>query len=166
MLDPKSLRNDLAQVAEGLKKRNYVLDVSGIQQLESRRREIQIKTEELQAERNVRSKAIGQAKASGQDIEPLKAEVNTLGATLDKFKEELNDIQQQWDAIAMAIPNVPDQSVPFGKDENDNVEVRRFGQPKQYAFPVKDHVDIGSKRGARFRIGHQNYRLSLRCDAR
>jgi len=147
MLDPKLLRNDIARVAEILKKRNYVLDIDAINKLELRRRDLQIKTEELQAKRNSQSKAIGQAKAAGQDIEPLKAEVNSLGEILEKCKEELTVIQKQLDDIAMAIPNLPDESVPFGKDENDNVEVRRWGTPKIFNFSVKDHVDIGSKTG-------------------
>lgn len=147
MLDPKLLRNDIVRVADILKKRNYVLDVDNINQLELRRRDIQIKTEELQAKRNSQSKAIGQAKAAGLDIEPLKAEVNTLGEALEKCKEDLTLIQVQLDDVAMAIPNLPDDSVPFGRSENDNVEVRRYGSPKVFSFPVKDHVDIGSKKG-------------------
>lgn len=147
MLDPKLLRNDIQHVADILKKRNYVLDVATIHGLEIRRRDLQIKTEELQARRNSQSKAIGQAKAAGQDIEPLKAEVNHLGEHLDRCKEELHILQTELDAVAMAIPNLPDDAVPAGKDENDNVEVRRWGKPRHFDFVVKDHVDIGGKAG-------------------
>jgi len=147
MLDPKLLRNDIEKVAQILKKRNYVLDVETINLLELRRRDLQIKTEELQAKRNSQSKAIGQAKAAGQDIESLKLEVGTLGETLEKYKEELANIQVQLDNICLAIPNLPDDAVPFGKSETDNVEVRRWGTPKQFDFPAKDHVDIGEKNG-------------------
>jgi seryl-tRNA synthetase len=147
MLDPKLLRNDIESVAKALEKRHYKLDVAGFNQLEAQRREIQIKSETLQAERNSRSKSIGQAKAAGQDIEPLKAEVNKLGEALDSAKALLNSIQGKIDDVVMAIPNMPDDSVPAGKDENDNVEIRRWGTPKQFSFTPKDHVDIGSKQG-------------------
>jgi len=147
MLDPKLLRSEIETVAKALEKRHYKLDVAAINQLETVRRDIQIKTEELQAERNSRSKSIGQAKAAGQDIEPLRAEVNKLGEELDKAKEQLNAVQQKIEEVVMAIPNIPDDSVPAGKDENDNVEIRRWGNPKEYAFTAKDHVDIGGKHG-------------------
>jgi len=147
MLDPKLLRNDIAAVAKALEKRHYKLDVAGFNQLEAQRREIQIKTESLQAERNSRSKSIGQAKAAGQDIESLKTEVNKLGEELDSAKEQLNSIQGRIDEVVMAIPNIPDESVPAGKDENDNVEICRWGMPKQFSFTPKDHVDIGIKQG-------------------
>jgi seryl-tRNA synthetase len=147
MLDPKLLRNDIDTVAQALQKRHYTLDVAAINRLEEQRRAVQIKTEQLQAERNQRSKLIGQAKAAGQDIEPLKAEVNKLGEELDQAKIHLADIQEKFDAILMALPNIPDTSVPEGKDENDNVEIRRWGTPKQFSFAVKDHVDLGGKKG-------------------
>lgn len=147
MLDPKLLRNEIDAVAKTLAKRHYTLDIAGFNTLEAERRSIQIKTEELQAERNSRSKSIGQAKAAGQDIEPLRLQVNTLSEELDKAKEQLNAIQQKIDDVVMAIPNMPDASVPAGKDENDNVEIRRWGLAKQYSFAVKDHVDVGAKNG-------------------
>jgi len=145
MLDPKLLRNDIETVARLLRKRNYILDVANINKLEAERQTIQIKTENFQAERNSRSKAIGHAKAAGQDIESLKAEVNKLGEALDSAKEQLNSIQGRIDEVVMAIPNIPDESVPAGKDENDNVEIRRWGSVKSFSFTAKDHVDIGSK---------------------
>jgi len=147
MLDPKLLRSDIESVAKALEKRHYKLDVASINQLEAQRRDIQIKTEELQAERNSRSKTIGQAKAAGQDIEPLKAEVNKLNEELGKSIANLLGIQDQLLGIYAGIPNIPDDSVPAGKDENDNVEIRRWGTPKQFSFTPKDHVDIGSKKG-------------------
>jgi seryl-tRNA synthetase len=147
MLDPKLLRNDIDAVAKALQKRHFQLDVDAIQGLEEQRRVVQMKTEQLQAERNQRSKSIGQAKAAGQDIEPLKAEVNNLGEELDHAKIHLAGLQEKLDAILMALPNIPDTSVPEGKDEHDNVEIRRWGKPKDYGFMVKDHVDLGSKKG-------------------
>lgn len=147
MLDPKLLRNEIETVAKALQKRHYTLDIETINRLEAERRAVQIKTEELQAERNSRSKSIGQAKAAGQDIEPLRMEVNKLGVELDKAKEQLNIIQQKIDEVVMALPNMPDDSVPAGKDENDNIEIRRWGTPREYPFTAKDHVDIGGKNG-------------------
>lgn len=147
MLDPKLLRNNIDAVAAALRKRNMELDTATIVKLESQRREIQIKTEELQAERNARSKNIGQMKAAGHDIESLRAEVNKLGEALDAAKQQLESIQVAMNDIALAIPNIPDDSVPAGKDEADNKEIRRWGSPRQYSFEVKDHVDLGAKKG-------------------
>lgn len=146
MLDPKLIRSDLSSVAEQLKKRGFDLNVSVLEQLESRRKNCQIKTEDLQSERNTKSKLIGKAKASGEDIQPLLDEVAGLGEKLDNAKTELTEIQQELDAILMGIPNLLHESVPVGKDESDNVEIRRWGQPKTFDFEVKDHVDLGSKK--------------------
>lgn len=143
MLDPKLFRNDLAGVAEQLKRRGFELDTAAIESLETRRKAIQVKTESLQAERNSRSKAIGKAKAAGEDIQPLLDEVAGLGEQLDTARRELEDIQAELDAILMAIPNIPHESVPVGNDEADNLEVRRWGEPPAFDFEVKDHVDIG-----------------------
>lgn len=145
MLDPKLIRSDLASVAEQLKKRNFDLDVATLDQLESRRKECQVKTEELQSERNTKSKSIGKAKAAGEDIQPLLDEVAGLGEKLDSAKKELNEIQQDLDSILMGIPNLLHESVPIGKDESDNVEVRRWGEPATFDFEVKDHVDLGAE---------------------
>lgn len=145
MLDPKLIRSDLSSVAEQLKKRNFDLDVAALEQLESSRKECQIKTEELQSERNTRSKSIGKAKAAGEDIQPLLDEVTGLGEKLDIAKAELHDIQREMDAVLMGIPNLLHESVPVGKDESDNVEIRRWGEPKTFDFEVKDHVDLGAK---------------------
>jgi len=143
MLDPKLIRSDLNAVAEQLKKRNFKLDVGTLESLEKNRKAVQVQTEELQSERNTKSKSIGKAKAAGEDIQPLLDEVAGLGDKLDAVKTELNKIQQDMDAILMGIPNLLHETVPVGKDESDNVEVRKWGEPKAFAFDVKDHVDLG-----------------------
>ena len=144
MLDPKLIRSDISAVAAQLKRRGYDLDVSAIENLEVKRKEYQVHTEQLQSERNTKSKSIGKAKAAGEDIQPLLDEVAGLGESLDNAKAELGDIQEQLDAILMGIPNLPHESVPDGKDEADNVEIRRWGEPRHYDFEIKDHVDVGA----------------------
>jgi len=144
MLDPKLIRSDLNNVAEQLKKRNFKLDVSALESLESKRKACQVETESLQSERNTKSKSIGKAKAAGEDIQPLLDEVAGLGEKLDAAKAELTSVQQQMDAILMGIPNLLHDSVPAGKDEDDNVEIRKWGEPKTFDFEVKDHVDLGA----------------------
>ncbi len=144
MLDPKLIRSDISAVAEQLKRRGYDLDVTAIESLEVKRKECQVHTEQLQSERNTKSKSIGKAKAAGEDIQPLLDEVAGLGESLDKAKAELGDIQEQLDAILMGIPNLPHDSVPDGKDEADNIEIRRWGEPRQFDFEIKDHVDVGA----------------------
>ena len=148
MLDPKLIRTDLESVAEKLKTRGFELDVAALQSLEEKRKAVQVETENLQSERNTKSKSIGKAKASGEDIQPLLNEVSGLGDKLDAAKAELDAVQAELDAIVMYVPNIPDDTVPIGKDENDNVEIRRWGEPKQYDFDVRDHVDIGSRANA------------------
>ncbi|WP_447866536.1 serine--tRNA ligase [Rahnella bonaserana] len=147
MLDPNMLRNELDAVAEKLARRGFKLDVETLRSQEERRKVLQVETETLQAERNARSKTIGQAKARGEDIEPLRLEVNTLGEKLDAAKAELEALQNDIRDIASAIPNLPDDSVPAGKDENDNQEVSRWGTPRQYDFAVRDHVSLGEMAG-------------------
>jgi len=147
MLDPKRLRTELAQVAAELARRGYTLDVARIQALEEERKIIQVHTQELQAERNSRSKAIGQAKAKGEDVAPLLELVAGLGEELDTAKLKLDQLQTDFDAVLMAIPNIPHSSVPNGKGEDENVEVRRWGEPRQFDFEPKDHVDIGEALG-------------------
>ncbi|CAM3613757.1 serine--tRNA ligase [Rahnella bruchi] len=147
MLDPNMLRNELDAVAEKLARRGFKLDVETLRSQEERRKVLQVETETLQAERNARSKSIGQAKARGEDIEPLRLEVNTLGEKLDAAKAELEALQNDIRDIASAIPNLPDDSVPAGKDENDNQEVSRWGTPRQYDFTVRDHVSLGEMAG-------------------
>lgn len=143
MLDPKFLRAELAQTAERLATRGMTLDVATISALEEQRRVLQVETQELQNQRNTKSKAIGQAKARGEDIAPLLAEVDGLGAQLDAAKIRLDAVLAELDKIALSIPNLPDLSVPVGKDETENLEVRRVGEPRQFDFPVKDHVALG-----------------------
>ena len=145
MLDPKKLRGDLQAVSAQLAKRGYQLDVARITDLEERRKTVQIKTEELQAERNSQSKSIGKAKASGEDIQPLLDAVSGLGEQLDSAKQELDDIQTELNDLLMGIPNIPHESVPEGKDENDNLEIRKWGEPTDFSFEPLDHVDIGAK---------------------
>ncbi|WP_308367287.1 MULTISPECIES: serine--tRNA ligase [unclassified Microbulbifer] len=147
MLDPKLIRTQMDQVAAALKKRGVKLDAAKLESLEERRKELQVHTESLQNERNSKSKNIGRAKAAGEDITPLLKEVESLGSQLSEAKQALSELQNELDTILSAIPNLPDESVPEGKDEDDNVEVRRWGQPRQFDFPVKDHVDLGAQLG-------------------
>ena len=143
MLDPNLLRTEPDAVAEKLARRGFKLDVDKLGALEERRKVLQVKTENLQAERNSRSKSIGQAKARGEDIEPLRLEVNKLGEELDAAKAELDALQAEIRDIALTIPNLPADEVPVGKDENDNVEVSRWGTPREFDFEVRDHVTLG-----------------------
>ncbi|QOH80878.1 serine--tRNA ligase [Plesiomonas shigelloides] len=147
MLDPNLLRNELDVVAEKLARRGFKLDVDTLNALEEKRKVLQVKTENLQAERNARSKAIGLAKSRGEDIQPLLDEVASMGSELDAAKVELDKLQEELRGIALSIPNIPSDEVPTGKDENDNQEVRRWGTPRQYDFDVRDHVDLGEMAG-------------------
>ncbi|MDR3432361.1 MAG: serine--tRNA ligase [Rouxiella aceris] len=143
MLDPNLLRNELDAVAEKLARRGFKLDVETLRAQEERRKVLQVETENLQAERNARSKSIGAAKARGEDIDALRQEVNELGEKLDAAKAELETLQNEIRAVTLAIPNLPDDSVPVGKDETENLEVSRWGEPRQYDFEVRDHVSLG-----------------------
>src|SRR5690554_3847298 len=147
MLDPKLVRSQPQLIAERLASHSFSLDVAQLEELESRRKSVQTRTESLQAERNSRCKAIGQAKAKGEDIQPLLADVDRMGAELNQAKQELDTIQSELDAILMAIPNLPDESVPVGAGEDENVEVRRWGTPRSMDFEVRDHVSIGERHG-------------------
>ena len=144
MLDPKYLRGDIQHTAEKLKRRGFELDVNSFIELEEKRKSLQIKTQELQNERNVRSKSIGKAKASGEDIQPLLAEVGKLGDDLDSAKAELTLLLEEIATLSQIIPNLPDDSVPQGEDENGNIEISRWGTPREFDFDIKDHVDIGA----------------------
>jgi seryl-tRNA synthetase len=148
MLDPRLLRGDLETVAQRLARRGHALDTERLAGLEARRRELQAETEALQAERNTRSKAIGKAKAAGEDIAPLLDEVSDLGDRLDAAKGRLAEVQAEWDALASGLPNLPHESVPVGDSEDDNVELHRWGTPRDFDFQSLDHVDLGAKRGA------------------
>lgn len=147
MLDPRLLRTELEATAEQLKRRGVELDVARIQSLEESRKRLQVNAQELQNQRNSRSKQIGKAKAAGEDIQPLLAEVADLGERLKKAQDELNGVQEQLSEIALGIPNIPHSSVPEGSDESDNREERRWGEPKTFDFEPKDHVDLGAALG-------------------
>ncbi len=147
MLDPYLLRNQLDDVAETLKKRGLDLDKTEIETLELQRKEIQIKTQELQSERNTRSKEIGNVKSQGGDIEPLLREVTDLGDQLKVYENQLSTIQEQLNSILMGIPNLPHETVPAGVTEDDNEEIRVWGEPKKFDFEPKDHVDLGEGLG-------------------
>jgi len=150
MLESKLLRGNIDFVVEQLKRRNFTFDVDEFNKLEDQRKVIQVQTQELQNLRNTKSKAIGQAKASGEDIKPLLDEVSSLGESLDEVKSELNALQLKIDEIAMAIPNIPHPSVPEGSSEDDNLEVLNWGEPKKFDFEPKDHVDLGEMHGIDF----------------
>ncbi|GAL58979.1 serine--tRNA ligase [Pseudescherichia vulneris] len=143
MLDPNLLRTEPDAVAEKLARRGFKLDVDKLRALEERRKVLQVDTENLQAERNSRSKSIGQAKARGEDIEPLRLEVNKLGEELDAAKAELETLLAEIRDIALTLPNLPDDCVPLGKDDSENVEVSRWGEPRKFDFDVRDHVTLG-----------------------
>ena len=147
MLDPQVLRNDIEQVAKALAKRDYTLDISTIEALEEKRKAIQVKTQELQQQRNSRSKEIGKVKAQGEDAQALLDEVASLGDELKSSEDGLNLIQSELNEIVMGIPNIPHDSVPEGQTEDDNEEVRRWGELRVFDFEVKDHVDLGESLG-------------------
>lgn len=147
MLDAKLLRSDLDNVADKLKTRGFELDTAQIQTLEAQRKELQTKAQNLQAERNAKSKGIGKAKAQGEDIAPLLAEVESLKGQLEEAEKASEAVQAEIEEIYAGIPNIPHDSVPVGQSEDDNVEVRKWGEPKQFDFEVKDHVDLAEQRG-------------------
>ncbi len=147
MLDPRLLRTELDAVATQLARRGYILDTAALRALEERRKAIQVQTQELQAERNARSKGIGKAKAAGEDIAPLLTEVEGLGDQLKAAEEQLAALQDELNAVLLDIPNLPHESVPEGKGEDDNPEIRRWGEPPSFDFEPKDHVDLGEALG-------------------
>jgi len=147
MLDPRWFRTDLDEAARLLARRGFALDTMALRALDARRKAAQVRTQELQAERNAKSKEIGRAKAAGQDIQPLLDAVAHLGDALKAAAAELEVVQAEWNAIALTTPNIPHASVPEGRDENDNREERRWGETPQLAFAPKDHVDLGAALG-------------------
>ena len=167
MLDIKLLRNNIDDVAAQLLRRGYTLDVEAFNALESQRKSVQKLTQALQSERNTRSKAIGKARASGEDIQPLLDEVADMGDKLKAGEQELADIQAQIDTLVNAMPNLLDESVPAGKSEDDNVEVSTWGEPTSFDFEALDHVALGERHnwmdfaaaskltGSRFVVLHQ-----------
>ena len=147
MIDPKLLRTELDTVAEKLAKRGYELDKAFWQQVEEQRKSIQVKTEELQAKKNAGAKQIGLMKRNGENTDALMAEMATISSEMKQAEDALKALQEKIQAAALTIPNLPDDSVPAGKDENDNVEMRRWGEPRQFDFAVKDHSDLGENLG-------------------
>jgi len=147
MLDPKRLRTELDEVAAQLARRGFVLDTARLRDLEERRKSLQVATQELQSERNTKSRGIGKAKAAGEDIQPLLDEVAGLGERLKENEQALEAIQDELDDILMGIPNIPDASVPEGADEDANREERRWGEPPVFDFEPLDHVDLGARNG-------------------
>jgi seryl-tRNA synthetase len=148
MLDPALLRSRLAETAARLKEtRGFELDVSAVEALETERKRLATGTQDLQNLRNTRSKAIGQAKAKGEDTAPLMAEVAGIGDQLKANESALAEVQGKLAAIALGIPNLPHESVPLGKDETGNAEQLRWGTPRAFDFEVKDHVDLGARHG-------------------
>ncbi len=144
MLDPKLLRNQLNEVAATLAKRGLQLDVAAIASVEEKRKKIQMHCETLQQESKNRAKNIGAIKAKGGDIEPLLKEVSDLKNQLAQAETDLAAVQQEWEDLLAGLPNLPAEDVPEGKSENDNVQVRTWGAPREFTFPVKDHVDLGA----------------------
>ena len=150
MLDPQLFRTDIEQTARQLASRGYTLDVAAIRALETERKALQVHTQNLQQERNQRSKAIGQAKAKGEDAQPLLDAVASLGDELKTAEARLAALQDELNAILLGVPNLPDADVPEGKNEDDNREVRRWGEPREFDFEAQDHVDVGQRLGLDF----------------
>ncbi len=147
MLDPKLLRSDLQAVADALARRGFQLDAAAFEALEEKRKALQIRTQQLQNERNTRSKSIGKAKAAGEDIQPLLAEVGKLGDELKQAEAELSALQAELNTLLQGLPNILDPEVPDGKSEDDNVVLEKWGEPPRFDFEPKDHVDLGERHG-------------------
>lgn len=144
MLDPHLLRSNPEDVAAGLGRRGFVLDLVQVHDFEQRRKQLQTETQQAQTERNQRSKEIGAAKARGEDIEPARAAVAELGERLKRAETALEALQQEIEAFALGLPNIPDASVPDGRSEHDNIEILRHGVPRRFDFTPRDHVDLGA----------------------
>ncbi|QYR53829.1 serine--tRNA ligase [Lysobacter soyae] len=147
MLDPQKLRTQITEVAAQLARRGYVLDVARIEALETERKSVQVETQELQNKRNTLSKSIGQLKAKGEDVSAVMAEVGGIGEALKAGEMRLDALKADIESITLTIPNIPDESVPDGKDEADNREEKRWGEPRAFAFTPKDHVELGQAAG-------------------
>jgi seryl-tRNA synthetase len=147
MLDPQLLRNDPDGVARALVPRGYTLDVGAWRDLESRRKDLQVRVQELQNRKNLSAKSIGQAKARGEDIQPLLDEVKHLGDELGRTEAEFGDVQAQQQAWLLDMPNLALADVPLGRDERDNVEIRRWGEVPEFDFQPRDHVELGGLNG-------------------
>jgi len=147
MIDIQLLRDNPEWVAEKLKTRGFNFDVARFQSLENERKNLQIATQELQSKRNTQSREIGKAKSRGEDIEPLRQEMSELADELDKKKQALEKILAELDTLLMSMPNIPHESVPVGESEEENVEVRRFGIPREFSFTPRSHDELGEKSG-------------------
>lgn len=147
MIDPQLLRKDIETVAKKLAVRGFELDIAAFQQLESQRKQLQVEVEELQATRNKESKQIGQVKASGGDVDALLKEVGRLGDTLKSKQAELDELKVSFDAFQKSLPNIPNEAVPAGASDEDNVEVRTWGKIPEFDFEPLDHVDLGARDG-------------------
>lgn len=147
MLDPRLIRSELDLVESQLARRAFRLDTAAFAELESRRREVQAKTQSLQSERNSRSKLIGQAKAKGEDIQPLLAEMDSFGDDLKRMEAELDEIQTSLEDLLLGVPNILDADVPDGRSEADNLEVHRWMEPRKFGFEPQDHVELGARLG-------------------
>ncbi|MGX1199695.1 serine--tRNA ligase [Marinobacter sp. MBR-105] len=145
MLDPKRVRTQTEEIARRLAIKNFEFDIATFEQLEERRRAIQVRTENLQSEQNKRSKSIGKAKAAGEDIKPLLEEVESLKQQRGDAEDELRSVQESLNAFFAGIPNLPDDDVPPGASEDDNVETRVWGTPREFDFDPKDHVALGEQ---------------------
>ncbi|OYV29928.1 MAG: serine--tRNA ligase, partial [Thiomonas sp. 20-64-9] len=153
MLDITLLRKDLPHVIARLETRQSpqpFLDVARFEALEAERKTLQKQTEDLQARRNLLSKQIGQAKAKGEDVAPIMEEVGHIKTTLEADAARLDALQAELQGLLMAVPNLPAADVPVGADETQNVELRRWGTPRTFEFPVRDHVDVGADLGLDF----------------
>ena len=147
MIDPKLLRTELDTVAQKLAKRGYTLDKAFWQQVEEQRKLIQVNTEELQAKKNAGAKQIGVMKRSGDNTDALMAEMAAISTEMKQAEEALKTLQDTINQAALSLPNLPDDSVPEGLDESDNVEIRKWGEPRQFEFDIKDHSDLGEALG-------------------
>ncbi len=153
MLDPKLLRNDLELTTTQLARRGYTLEVERISTLETQRKTLQVRTQELQNERNTHSKIIGRAKATGQDVQPLLDEMAGLGHELKQAEIDLDTIQTQLINLQLTIPNIPHPTTPTGSNETDNIEIRQWGKPRLFNFNPRDHIDLGAEGGLDFEAG-------------
>lgn len=147
MIDPKLLRQDLTELKAKLAKRGYELDMDFWQQMESQRKSLQVITEDLQAKRNAGAKQVGVLKKNGEDASELLAEMQAVSGDIKKAEEDLKALQDKINEAALQIPNIPADDVPEGESEEDNVEVRKWGTPKQFDFEIKDHTDVGEGLG-------------------
>ena len=147
MLDIQLLRTNLAHVAERLATRGVTLDTAAFEALEAERKQVQTRTQDLQAKRNSLSKQVGMLKGKGEDASAVLAEVSGIGDELKRNEDALGALQERYNAFVAVIPNLPHESVPVGSDETGNVEVSRRGTPRNFDFPVKDHVEIGEQLG-------------------